>query len=264
MYFYIYDSFLVGKKYTKLIDKVETRVASLDIAGKKIQLSILKNITEIIEDIFKKNILKEPLTVVVIGGDTTFYQAALPLANKDAVLGFIPVEPDSAIANILGLPVNEYAADVISARLIEKISFGKINGEHFFSSLEFPVEQAVLTCDGKYQIKPKNVKIAKVINLDLLQFTQPSSSPDFKRMVSNPQDDYLEVLLGNPGANWLLFKKKEKKDSLFFVKTLKIESKKPNEEILITADGKRTIKTPALVEIAPEFLKVIVGKDRLI
>lgn len=260
MYFYIYDSFLVSKKYIRVVSKIETRLASLDIAGKKFQLSILKSIREMVDTILKK----EFPTIVVIGSDQTFCSAAIPMAGSEGVLGFIPTDSNSLIAHILGLPVNEYACDVISARRVEQVSFGKINGQHFFSSLEFDASKAVLTVDGKYQIIPKKVKTIKVINLDLLQFEHLSQEPDFKRFASNPKDNYLEVLIGTPGKKFLFLQAKEKRDSLFFVKKLKVTCKNPKEEIKITIDQDKTVKTPAVIEVAEERLKIIVGKDRLI
>ncbi len=260
MYFYIYDSFLTEKKYAKVVSKIETRLASLGIAGKKHQLSILRSVDEMVEGILKK----ESPTIVVIGSDQTFCRAALPMANTNAVLGFIPTQADSLMANLLGLPVNEYACDVISARRVEGISLGKINGQRFFSSLEFDANKTKLTADNKYQIIPKRVKAVKVINLDLLQFQEMSQEPDWQRLASNPKDEYLEVLMGTPGKEFWFLKRKEKRDSLFFVKKLKVKSKKPNQEILIKVDQEKTVKTPALIESAKEGLKIIVGKDRLI
>jgi len=260
MYFYIYDSFLVDKKYVKVVSKIETRLASLGIAGKKYQLSILRSVDEMVEEILKE----ETPTIVVIGSDQTLSRAALPMANTNAVLGFIPTQTDSLMANLLGLPVNEYACDVISARRIERISLGKINGQHFFSSLEFEANKTKLTADNKYQIIPKRVKTVKVINLDLLQFQKMSQEPDWQRLASNPKDEYLEVLMGTPGKEFWFLKRREKRDSLFFIKKLKVKSKKSNQEILIKVDHERIVKTPALIESAKEGLKIIVGKDRLI
>ena len=260
MYFYIYDSFLVEKKYARTVSKIETRLASLGIAGKKHQLSILRSITEMVNGILRK----DSPTIIVIGSDQTFCQTALPMAGSQAVLGFIPTDPNSLIANILGLPVNEYACDVISARRIELVNFGKINGQHFFSSLEFDAGKIILTADNKYQIVPQKIKKVKVINLDLLQFQQASQELDWQRLASNPKDNYLEVLMGTPGKNFWLLRRKERRDSLFFVKKLRIKAKKPKQEILIKVDQNKVVKTPALVEIAKENLKVIVGKDRLI
>lgn len=261
MYFYIYDSFLVGKKYSKTVSKIETRLASLGIAGRKHQLSILKSTKEIVNNILKEN---SP-TVVVIGSDKTFCQAAVSLIGSDVVLGFIPTETDSLLASVLGLPVNEYACDVISARRIERVSFGKISGQYFFSSIEFDADKCVLFADGNYQIIPEKVKIIKVINLDLLQFKRLSNDEDFERMASNPKDEYLEVLIGTPGKKILFLRMKEKKDSLFFVKSLKIKPKNSKEELKIKVDqDNRIVKAPAVAELAKEKLKIIVGKDRLI
>ena len=260
MYFYIYDSFLTEKKYIRVVSKIETRLASLGIAGKKHQLSILRSVNEMVEGMLKK----EFPTIVVIGSDQTFCRAALPMANTNAVLGFIPTQADSLMANLLGLPVNEYACDVISARRVERISFGKINGQRFFSSLEFNANKTKLTVDNKYRIIPKKVKRVKVINLGLLQFQKTSQEPDWQRLASNPKDEYLEVLMGTPGKKFWFLKTKEKKDSLFFVKKLKVKSEKPNQEVLIKVDQDKIVKTPALIESTKENLKIIVGKDRLI
>jgi len=260
MYFYIYDSFLVGKKYFKIVSKIETRLSSLDIAGKKIQLSILKSIDEIVKDILEK----ESPTVVVIGSDRTFCQTAISMAGREATLGFIPTEINSSIANILGLPVDEYACDIISARRIEKFSFGKINGRHFFSSLEFEANKVNLSADSKYQIVPKKVKKIKVINLDLLYFGNSSKGLLSHKIAGNPKDEYLEVLLGTPGWKHWFLEKKEKLDSLFFVKKLEITPKNPKDEVSIKIDKDAIIKAPALVELSKENLKVIVGKDRII
>lgn len=260
MYFYIYDSFLVGKKYEKIISKIETRLASLDIAGKKYQLSVLKDVKEMVSDILKT----ESPTIVVIGSDKTFCQTALPMVGSNATLGFIPTDQDSVIANVLGLPVDEYASDVVSTRRIEHVTCGRINGQYFFSSLEFLANKSVLIADNKYEIIPKKIKTAKVVNLDLLRFKHLSNNDDFKRQVSNPRDDYLEILLGAPARKYWFLKTKEKLDSLFFVKNLKIKSRSEKEEVKIRVDHDKIVKTPVNVRLAKERLRIIVGKDRLI
>ena len=261
MYFYIYDSFLNEKKYIRFVSRIETRLASLDIAGQKHQLSVLRSVDEIVERILQK----EAPTIIVIGSDKTFCQTALPLAGKDATLGYIPTEQDSLVADLLGIPVNEYSCDVISARRIEEFSLGKINGQRFFSSVEFDGHKSLLTVDNKYQIIPHKIKTVKVANLDLLQFQKKiNNSENLFQSVSNPKDDYLEVLIGRPENNFWPIKRKEQKDSLFFVKKIKVQAKKTDQEILIKVDKDKIIKTPALIEIEKEKVKIIVGKDRLI
>ncbi|MBL7054104.1 hypothetical protein ISS06_02865 [Patescibacteria group bacterium] len=261
MYFYIYDSFLVGKKYLKVVSKIETRVSTLGIPGKKYQYSILKNIKEM-----TKNILREDRspTIVILGSDNLLADAAIALANTDAVLGYIPIDIDSRFAHILGITVDEYACDIISARRIEKVSLGKINKEYFFSSLVFPQNKCNFFANDKYKIIPKRSKLIKLINLDLLRFNNSFSKTSFKKRAGNPKDDYLEVLVGSPGKNFWFFKKKENLDSLFFVKKIEVKSKNPKEEIFIEISKNKKIQIPAVITLGEERLKIIVGKDRLI
>ena len=244
-----------------MLSKIETRLASLDVAGRKHKLSILKSASEITNKIIEQ---ESSPTIVVIGSDKTFCEAVLPLVGTEAVVGFIPTENKSLLAEILGLPVGEYACDVISARRTEHVNLGKINDQYFFSSIEFEPRQSLILADEKYQIIPKRIKLVKVINLDFLCFRERISSSSEEKMVGNPKDNYLEVLMGTPQQKLFFFNQKEKRDSLFFVKRLSIDPKNPKNEVLIKVDQKNIIKAPALIEIAKEKLKVIVGKDRLI
>lgn len=261
MYFYIYDSCLTEKKQSKIVSKVETRLASLDIAGKKYSLTILRSVREIIERILQK----EDSTIVIFGKDKTFYEASLSVAGTESVLGFIPVESNSTVADLLGIPINEYAGDIISSRLIQKISLGKINNENFFSSLEFDANKFILMADNRYKIIPKKIKTIKIINLDFIQF-QKKQETDSVKTASTPRDDYLEVLMGTPEKKWWAFKQKEKKDSLFYVQKLKIKPKKSGQEVSIRADQDRIIKIKesSIIELDKRRINLIVGKDRLI
>jgi len=261
MYFYIYDSLLVKKKYDKTVSRIEIRLASLDIAGRKHKLSVLRSVREVTRKIFEQDVSP---TVVVVGGDKIFYDTVLALAGTEATVGFIPVKSDSLVADILGIPINEYACDVISARRIEYINLGKINNQYFFSSIEFEPKQSPILVDGKYQIIPRKIKLVKVVNLDFLRFQRGIKGGAEKKIVSNPKDNYLEVLMGTPQRKLLFLGQKEKMDSLFFVQKLSIDSKNPKNEILIKVDYKNIVKAPALIEVARENLRIIVGKDRLI
>ncbi len=261
MYFYIYDSFLQEKKYKRAISKIETRLASLKIAGSKRRLTVLKSVEEIVRSLSRN----DSPTVVVIGGDETFCRAATAMAGTNGVLGFIPVRKESEIAKVLGLPIDEFACDVVSARRLETLKFGDINGKKFLSSVSFDAHKATLTADDKYKIIPKKTKKIKVANLDLLRFNKTEEDDDFKRQASNPKDDYLEILMGSPGSKFLFFERKQRLDSLFFVEKLEIKPKKSKHDVKITIDkGEKTVSAPATVTISDESLPIIVGKERLI
>src|SRR6056297_2510110 len=177
MYFYIYDSFLKEKKYKRTVSKIETRLASLDISGSKRRLTALKSIQEIVRSLSKN----ESPTIVVIGGDKSFCKAATAMAGTNGVLGYIPVKKNSEMAKVLGLPSDEYACDIVSARRLETLKFGEINGKKFFSSISFDANKTALLADGKYKIIPKKSKKVKIINLDLLRFNKTEEDNDFKR-----------------------------------------------------------------------------------
>jgi len=259
MYFYIYDSLLSNKKYNKLVGQIQARVSDLGISGKIRRLNILKSGSELVRDILKQ----KPSTIVAVGSDKLFCQAARAMAGSDAVLGFIPVG-DSLMGEILGLPNNELAVDVISARLVEQVRFGRVNGQLFFSSLSFPGGKTVLTCEDKYQVIPRKIKTIKVVNLDLLAFNGTEPDPDFRRPAGNPGDKFLEVIMSTSVQSWWPFSRKQKQDSLFLVEKIKIEPRKDGLKIPITIDEERVIEAPAQVEMAEERLKIIVGKQRLI
>jgi diacylglycerol kinase family enzyme len=259
MYLYLYDSFLVEPKYRKLINQIETKLTDLGIGGKAVRLTILKNASEVIKDNLKYDIK----TVVAIGSDHLFIESAIALAKTEVILGFIPVG-QSSLAEILGIPPEDFACDIISARRIEKIDLGKINNQYFLTSVQIYNSNIYLQCDESYKISPLSVKTTKIVNLDFLNFSLSKSKVNFQKESSNPKDGLLEILLvKKPKIKLPFFKKVEENDSLFYVRKVNIEANK-EKEISIIVDNEKILKTPVSIEIVPKCLKIIVGRDRLI
>jgi diacylglycerol kinase family enzyme len=259
MYLYLYDSFLIDQKYRKLIDRIETRLTDLGINGKMVRLTILKNAGEVIKDYLRQGVQ----TVVAVGGDHLLSESAIAAAGTEAALGFIPVG-ESSLAEILGVPQDVYACDTISGRRLKTIDLGKINDQYFLSSVQIDSPDVTLKCNGSYQIAPISVQAIKIINLDWLNFVLPKAAIEIQKEVSSPQDGLLEILLIKKSQVTLPFlKKTAKKDSLFYVKKLYVEAKGEKGAPLIV-DGERIFKTPALIEVKPKCLKIIVGRDRMI
>lgn len=259
MYLYLYDSFLVDQKYKKIIDRIETRLTDLGINGKNVRLTILKNANEIVRD----NLRQGAQTIVAIGGDALFAEVAIAAAGSGATVGFIPVD-NSVMAEVLGIPPDEFACDIISGRRVERVDLGKINEQYFLSSLQIDSQHLKLKCDDSYQISPVAIKGVKIINLDWLNFSWSQAGTNFIKNASNPKDGMLEVVLAQkPKVILPFFKKVAQKDSLFYVKRLYIESA-DKKEVTIAVDQSRVFKAPALVEIVPDCLKIIIGKEKLI
>jgi coenzyme F420-reducing hydrogenase delta subunit len=249
MYLYLCDYFLGKRKYKKILDKIETRITDLGISGRIIRLTILESIEEIVKEAVKKG----TETIIVIGNDKTFSQAASALANSNATLGFIPVGKENKIAEILGIPKEELACEVISARLTETVDLGKINNNYFFSMIEINSHKIFLE-DEKWKIflSPEISKV-KVINLGY-----------YFDKISNPLDGFLEVVFEKKKESFPPFFFKEEKtiDSLLFLKKLKINTLKDKKGVPVLVDNWRVLKTPVKIDVLPKGIKIIVGKRR--
>jgi len=253
MYYYIYDSYLKHPKYNKILSKIENRLIDLELKGNIIKLLILKNLKEVINDVIKQG----ASTIVICGNDQTFNQAINCLKSFDITIGFIPITLSSKIAKLLGIPLFETACNVLAGRITKKIDLGKINNQYFFSSLKiFDVND--IECDNQYHLFFRKKQIFYIYNLGSLDFSRKN----------NPYDGLLEIIV--PSRNILkviskfflkFFKKENKIDSFFLVKKIKIDL---NKKFLLQIDYNdlENINSPVFIEIVPERLKIIVGKER--
>ena len=261
MYFYFYDTFLTGKKYTAAISNIETRLIHLGLQGRIEHCSLLKNADELILDGIKKG----AKNIVAVGNDVTFYQVLKTVVEYDVTIGFIPVGRRSNFARALGIPMNEAACDVLSKRVIEKIDLGKINGEYFFSALRMESKDVSLECDGQYKVRlGENCRELAVCNMGSFAEGRDVRAED----VHNLKDGLLEaVIYHRSGWSWMSrFRRHEATRrgggvTVLPVRRLRISAKDKSARVI--ADGQRILKTPALVEVVPKKLRIIVGKDRM-
>lgn len=253
MYLYIYDSFLNEKKYLTLLAKIENRLADLEIKGKICHLSILKNMEGVVDEGLKQGVK----TVVAVGNDKTFSKIVNIIADKDVVLGIIPVTNDCKIAEILGVPAGESACDVLAQRLIRKLDLGKINHQYFLDSATITSSSVTLHFDT-FKISPA-AKHA-IISLSNLGFLTANHSI-YKKRVSIPNDGLLEAIVAPLKTNFFSKATKIKSQSIFSFKKIKITSQ--GEPATVTIDQQAVFKTPVEVTVAPQKLKVIVGNKRL-
>lgn len=255
MFFYLYDSFLTNKKYEKLLHQIEARGTDLGINGKIGKLNFLNNIKELVEDAIKWG----SRTIIAVGNDKTVSQLVdiVPRFPK-VTLGIIPIGPDNNIAQSLGIPTGELACDVLSNRLIDILDLGKINEHFFLCSVRINRQDIALECDKHYRIVPrlKNQQIA-ICNFGY-----------FFKQKTNPKDGTLETIVARPPTGFTsVFKKNNYlRDSLFLTKTINVsrvpKRSEEKREITLLVDECRIVKTPAIVEVVPHKLKVIVGKER--
>lgn len=253
MYTYLYDSFLMDKKYEHTLYRMETRLLELGINGRVEKLSLLKSVKEIIEDA----VTRSSDTIVVVGNDDTISKAIAYLPARKAVLGIIPMGPHTDIADMLGIPQGVEACNVLSKRIVERIDLGRANGRYFLSQLVVnDASKVTLDCDGYHISAVSNDGTVRICNL------HSRSDRAFASVLSNPQDGVLEAVIQPEMKKsfWQTFSKTETAPSVFPMKKLHIRSK--GENLTVLADGQTTLKTPVTIEIIPRELRVIVGRKR--
>ncbi len=249
-YFYLYDSYLQDRSYASTLIKLETTLTDLGIQGRVSRLTLLKSVKDIIESAIKDG----ADTIVAVGNDITLSQVAQAVAKyPKTTMGFIPLGQDyQSIAPILGIPQGILACHVLSGRLVEEMGMGKVNNQYFLQSIVLQ-GQPILECERSFELaleQPHNIKIC---NLD--------SSSD--STVFWPQKgELIANIEPQPKNKFKLFSSSPAGASTIPIKEMRVLS--ADEELPILIDQYRTIKTPATITAAPQRLRIIVGKKRLI
>lgn len=258
MYYYVYDTFLSDKKYEKVLDQIKTTLLDLDIQGKHEKLTLLKSVDELIRDEIKRG----SNTIIVVGNDKTFLKVIDTVGKNDVTLGIIPVGPDNSIAECLGVPEAAAACEIIAARKVVRFDLGKANDQYFFSNIKIDKNLSRLSVQkDKYKIIPR----ANCSEFDIYNFYFPEWKNEFEKEMKKygAQDEMLELVIRTKVEKKGWFAKKNlgsKIDSIIQSRSFKIKS---FEYLPVLLDGYKVIKTPVVVEVEHNKLKVIVGKNRL-
>jgi len=256
MFTYIYDGFVTHRKHERQMSQIETRLTDLGISGRIERLTMFKNIREIIADAERRGCE----TVVAVGNDETVGKIVEVAGDFDMAFGIIPVgEGPHVIADMLGIPADVEACNSISRRVLKKIDLGRINGRFFLSSIKIPRTRAKISCNGQYNVIPTEDNEVEICNLATLAVSEGGH-----RTVSSPSDGQFEAVF-RPSAPRGLFSRlwrspmHNEKPTVVPAKYLTLTHKTP---ITAMRDGQRFSSTSFKVEIIPEKLKVITGKDR--
>jgi len=231
MHVYIYDSFVNEKKNNSIVAKIETRITDLGLSGKIIRLNVVNSIFDAIENEIKKG----AKTIIAVGGDKIFNQTVNAVAklsqlslNNKIPVGFIPVgKKNTFIADILGIEDINTACDILSARIVKRVSLGKINDLFFVSNISVNTKGTIIEIDQSYTMEIFENGLINVINL-----------PNKK----------LELII----------KAKKTNNSSLLFKNLQIVNKKSD----IIVDNAFSISSPVKIRTAKEKIDLIVGKKR--
>lgn len=243
MYCYLYDEFIQdNKRFERELARIENRLTDLGIAGKITRLALFRNAAEMILDEIQRGVK----TLVVLGNDETIRKVIDVVADNDVVLGIIPIGPKNELARLMGIPEGVAACDILSARRIETIDIGTVNGRRFITDVSVPDFKAEITCDDQFRIKATTRAALEIRNLADL---------------TNPKDGVLDtVIRAAVRSGFGFLGKKQHKESMFPMQSLAIRSEEP---ISVFADGEEMSGTRFDIGIEPMVLKVITGKTRL-
>lgn len=256
MYTYVYDSFVTDKKNEKLLSRVETRLTDLGISGRIERLTMFKNVREIVADAAEQGCE----TIVAVGNDETVGRVIDAVGEFQMAFGIVPIgDGPHVIAGMLGIEEGVEACNILSRRVLQTIDLGRINDHYFLSSVLIPRTRAAISCNGQYSVIPTEDNEVQVCNLAAMSVDAGGVTT-----FSSPRDGFLETVFQPSPRNGLfskLFRAAEPLPpaTIVPVRTLRV---KHNQPVTVIRDGQRLSSTILDIEILPQALRVVTGKDR--
>jgi diacylglycerol kinase family enzyme len=278
MYYYIFDpTKLSQKSFERIQNQLYSCLSEYRIGGDISRVTGIRTVQQLVDIAFDRGVK----TLVVIGTDDTLQEAISAVRDRDVTLGYVPVE-DSELSRIFGLSGIDASCRTIAQRRVELLDMGVANKNWFFSRLSFgDLEQAGggflgmsilrratlntyevrFLADGKYNAQIKAVA-GLIIN------SRDKSCGDVR--LADPTDGLLDMLLIPDIGRARLWKHRKDLESgcyenIYGCSTIhlkKIEIINP-EGLPLKSAGKVIAKTPAVIEVVPKSLKMIVGKERM-
>ncbi len=244
MYSYFYDAFLQDRRYERELAGFETRLTDLGIMGKITRLALFRDGLEVIKD----EIEEGSETLVAVGDDNTFRQAIEAVGDSRTVVGYLPISGKKGIlAALLGIPTGVEACDILSARLVQDIDVGEVNGRRFLHALEGDVSNISIDCEGAYKLKVDG----------RAQIAWKNLAPPDEVGVTNPTDKRLDLVIHQ--SHFSLFGRKSNVSHLLVKKTRLTSDK----HLTLSLDGGEKIQAQDFdIRAIPGRLRLVTGKDR--
>ncbi len=249
MYYYIVDPQKISQSdFERVQNSLYSSLSDYRISGEVMRVTGLRTINQLVENAFAHGVK----TLVAVGSDETLHDVINASGSREVTFGYIPLI-ETEIAEMLGIKSIDQAAKTIGARRITELDLGRVNNNFFLSKLSFGTDSAEFevkfAIDGQFQASTKVVS----------------------GVISNNQagDGVADISLLPKLGRWNAFKFRRQIQTGDFsgipnsslIHANRIEIAWP--EGLPLRVGSRVIaKTPAVIEIVPKALRIIVGKDR--
>ena len=255
MFTYVYDNFVTDRRHERMLSRVETRLTDLGISGRIERLTMFKDIREVVEDAVDRGCE----TIVAVGNDATVARLIDVIGDFDAAFGLIPIgDGPHRVADMLGIPADVEACNILSRRVVQTIDLGRINDHYFLTSVDIPRTRATMTCNSKYDVIPTEDTEVRICNLAHVLAAEEGEGP-----VSVPRDGFLETVIRPAPRNFFskLFRRpeEESKPTIVPVRTITLRHHSP---FTVIRDGLKLSSNSLKIEILPKKLKVVTGKER--
>lgn len=189
MYYYLIDpKGYRGKRFEYDQTRLLSLVTEYHVAGEVARATPLRTV----EDLALTALSHGVKTLVVIGGDETFTKVLRVVYGKSITLGFIPLDPESEVAQVFGIGESaEDAVGVIAKRLVEPVDVVRVGTEFFISAVRFDTTYGCeLMVDESYRISADGIG-GKIINAQVVPIN--SSTP--QKLVADAKDRKIELVL---------------------------------------------------------------------
>ncbi len=278
MYYYILDPRNIGEKtFEERQIALQGYLAEFKINGEMGRVTPLRSIESLVETASERGVK----TLVACGTDETFNIMLSHLQGRDFTIGFIPLNDDSYLAKILGLKNLYESVKILAARRVVKIDLATVAHSYFVSYLEFGLASSkikdlswwssIKALSAPAQELSVRIDNSYVMNLKCLGgiVANTRSTSSESESIANPTDGFLDLLVVEHLTKAQVVRYKEailtgqleKIPGTSVIKCRKIEFLEPNG-FPLTISGRVLTKLPATVEIIPQRLRIIVGKNR--
>jgi len=242
VYCYVYDEYLQDRRYERDLSLIETRLTDLGIAGKIACLALFRDARELIRD----EIRNGATTIVAVGNDRTLRKALDAVGDTKTVVSLLPVGSQGVLARLLGMPLGVASCDVLSARIIEELDCGEVNGRRFVQAVHMEETQFLALCPKGYTLTLNKKSSIEVRNL--------AESDDAG--TQSPIDGRLSLIIRSTHFS-LLGKKQYVSIVPFEDMTIKCEKM---SEMLV--DGEPLQGKDFVFKVIPRALRLITGRTR--
>jgi diacylglycerol kinase family enzyme len=282
VYYYIVDPQKINQRsFERIQNQLYSSLSEYRVSGEVVRVTGLRTINQLVESA----IAHGAGTVVAVGNDETFQDVMNAVKDREVVVGYIPIT-ETELSKILGIKNIEQACKTIGLRRIAHLDVGVVNNVRFLTKLNFglspsgdsggwlnffrfgivkklfslPVFEVKLSADESFSASLSAIGGMIINSREVAQG---------EAKISDPTDRILDVLLLPKLSKGKIIKYRQQilsgnfekipDSSLLHVRKLEILSP---EGLPLKSGGRVVAKTPATIEILPQALKIIVGRDR--